>query len=66
MAEKVKCEKELDEFIKKTTEWIDRQKEMLEVARPTPEQVEEVTKIYTEVIKKGKEFATCEIAGSSS
>ena len=63
MAEKVKCETEFDAFLKKATEWIDRQKEMFEI-KPTPEQVEEITKLYTEVIKKGKGWASCEIASS--
>jgi len=59
-AEKVKCETEFEEFLKKATEWIEKQKEMLET-RPTPERVEEITKLYGEVIKKAKEFATCEV-----
>ena len=63
MAEKVKCETEFDAFLKATTTWIDRQKEMFEI-KPTPEQVEEITKIYSDVIRKAKEFAACEIAGS--
>ena len=63
MAEKVKCKTEFDAFLRKATEWIDRQKQMLEV-KPTPEQVEEITKIYGDVIRKAKEFATCEVASS--
>lgn len=58
--EKVKCEKQFDEFLKKATTWIDRQKEMLEV-KPTPEQIEEITRLYAEVIKKSKEYAQCEV-----
>lgn len=58
--EKVRCSKEFDEFLKKTTIWVDKQKEMLEV-KPTPEQIEEITRLYAEVIKKSKEFAACEV-----
>jgi len=57
--EKVKCKTEFDEFIQKTGDWVEKQKELLEVT-PTPEKVEEITKIYMDVIKKGKEFAACE------
>lgn len=58
--EKVKCEKQFDEFVKMTTTWVDRQKEMLEV-KPTPEQIEEIMRLYAEMIKKSKEFAQCEV-----
>ena len=61
--EKLRCESEFDAFLKATTTWIDQQKEMLEI-KPTPEQVEEITKIYSDVIRKAKEFATCEVASS--
>jgi predicted metal-dependent hydrolase len=64
MAEKVRCEKELDEFIKKSTEWIEKQKEMLET-KPSPEAIEEITKLYSEVVKKGKEFGACEVKAGS-
>jgi len=58
--EKVKCEKEFDEWLKKSTRWIELQKEMLET-KPTPEKIEEATKLYGEIIKKAKEFAKCEV-----
>ena len=58
--EKVKCEKEFDEWLKKSTRWIELQKEMLET-KPTPEKIEEATKLYGEIIKKAKEFAVCEV-----
>ena len=61
--EKVRCKIEFDEFLGKTTEWVEKQRRLLEV-KPTPEKIEEITKLYTEVIKKGKEFAECEVAGS--
>lgn len=60
MSEKVKCGAEFDEWVKKTLEWKKKQEEMLET-EPTPEKVEEITKLYTEIMKKGKEFASCEI-----
>jgi len=58
--ERVKCEKEFDEWLKKSTRWIELQKEMLET-KPTPEKIEEATKLYGEIIKKAKEFAVCEV-----
>jgi predicted metal-dependent hydrolase len=58
--ERVKCEKEFDEWLKKSTRWIELQKEMLET-KPTPERIEEATKLYGEIIKKAKEFAVCEV-----
>ena len=61
--EKIRCELEFDQFLKRAAEWVDRQKEMLEV-KPTSEQVEAVTRLYEEVVKKGKEFASCEYKGS--
>jgi len=59
----VKCEREFEEFLDKATEWIEEQKEMLEV-KPTPQKIEQVTRIYEDVIRKAKQFAKCEIAGS--
>jgi hypothetical protein len=58
--ERVKCEKEFDEWLKKSTRWIELQKEMLET-KPTPEKIEEATRLYGEIIKKAKEFAACEV-----
>ena len=58
--EKVRCERELDEWLKVATRWIELQKEMLET-KPTPEKIEEITKLYSEVIRKAKEFAACEV-----
>lgn len=60
MAEKVRCKPEFDAFLEETTKWIEEQKRMLEV-KPTPEKIVEITKLYGEVIKKGKEFGTCEV-----
>jgi predicted metal-dependent hydrolase len=62
--EKIRCEKEFDEWLKKATAWIEKQKEMLET-KPSPEIVEEITKLYSEVIKKGKEFGACEAKAGS-
>jgi threonine dehydrogenase-like Zn-dependent dehydrogenase len=61
---KVKCEKEWDELVKLTADWVDLQRKMLE-EEPTPEKIEEITKKYEEMIKKGKEFAKCELSPSS-
>jgi hypothetical protein len=58
--EKVKCEKEFDEWLKQATRWIELQKEMLET-KPTPEKIEEVSRIYEDIIRKAKQFAACEI-----
>jgi hypothetical protein len=58
--EKVRCEKEFDEWLKKATTWIELQKEMLET-KPTPERIEEATKLYGEIMAKAKEFAKCEV-----
>jgi len=60
MSEEVKCKVELKDLLGKTKEWIDKQKELTEEA-PTPEKVEEITKLYEEVVKKSKEFASCEV-----
>jgi hypothetical protein len=58
--ERVKCGKEFDEWLKQATRWIELQKEMLET-KPTPERIEEATKLYGEIIAKAKEFAACEV-----
>jgi hypothetical protein len=58
--EKLKCEREFDEFLRKATEWIDLQKEMLE-GRPAEEKVDEIVKLYTEVRRRAKEWASCEL-----
>lgn len=63
MSEEVKCKSEFDEWLKKTTEWVDKQREMLEI-KPTPDKVEEVARIYEEVVRKGKDFGKCELAQS--
>jgi len=60
MSEEVKCKVELKALLEKTGEWIDRQKELTE-APPTPEKVEEITKLYDEVVRKSKAFAACEV-----
>jgi hypothetical protein len=57
---KVKCEKEWDELVKLTADWVDMQRKMLE-EEPTPEKIEEITKKYEEMIKAGKKFAQCEV-----
>jgi hypothetical protein len=57
--EKVKCEKEFDDWLKQATRWIELQKEMLET-KPTPERIEEVSRIYEDIIRKAKQFAACE------
>lgn len=62
--EKVKCEEAFDKWMKKATEWIEKQKRMLETT-PTPEQIEEITKLYSEVVKLGKEFGACEVKAGS-
>lgn len=62
--EKVKCEEAFDKWIKKASIWIERQKAMLETT-PTPEQIEAITKLYSEVRKLGKEFAKCEVKAGS-
>ena len=59
MAEKLRCKTEFDAFLEETTKWIEEQKAMLEV-KPTPEKIAEITKLYGEVIKKGKQFGVCE------
>ena len=64
MAEKVRCEKEFDEWLKTATTWIELQKEMLET-KPTPEKIEKATKLYGEIIKKAKEFGACEVKAGS-
>jgi threonine dehydrogenase-like Zn-dependent dehydrogenase len=61
---KVKCEKEWDELVKLTADWVDLQRKMLE-EEPTPEKIEEITKKYEEMIRKGKEFAKCELSPAS-
>jgi hypothetical protein len=60
--EKLRCKEEFDDFLKLTTKWIDLQKEMLET-KPTPEKIEEITRLYNEVIRKAKEFSSCEVGG---
>lgn len=60
MAEKIKCTEAFDAWLKKATEWIEKQKKLLEV-KPTPEKIEEITKLYELVKKKAKEFAECEV-----
>ncbi len=62
--EKPKCEAEFDKFLKATETWIEKQKAMLETT-PSPEKIEEVTKLYSEVVKLGKEFAKCEVKAGS-
>jgi ribosomal 50S subunit-associated protein YjgA (DUF615 family) len=57
---KVKCEKEWDELVKLTADWVDLQRKMLE-EEPTPEKIEEITEMYEKMIKAGKAFAQCEV-----
>lgn len=59
MSEELRCEAEFDDFVMATTEWVEKQKELLE-KRATPEDIEEVTELYEEMIRKGKRFARCE------
>ncbi len=58
--EEVKCKIELKDLLDKTKDWMDKQKELTEEA-PTPEKVEEITKLYEDIVKKSKEFAKCEV-----
>lgn len=62
--EKLKCEEAFDKWIKKATEWIERQKAMIE-KKPTPEEIEKITELYSEVRKLAKDFATCEVKAGS-
>jgi len=60
---KIKCKEQFDRFLETTTQWVEEQKAMLEV-KPTPEKIIAITKLYDEVIKKGKDFGKCEVASS--
>jgi ribosomal 50S subunit-associated protein YjgA (DUF615 family) len=62
--DKIKCEKEWDELVKLTADWVDLQRKMLE-EEPTPEKIEEITETYEKMIRKGKEFAKCEVSPTS-
>lgn len=58
---RVKCPAQFDDMVKFVDQWIEKQKEML-ATEPSPEKVEEITRLYEKVMEKGKEFAKCEFS----